>query len=226
MLTILIPAFNEDKILEISVDKIFKKFYQFDNEFQILVVNNNSNDNTEKVCMSLERKYDKFFFINEPLKGKGNAVKSGIKNALYNNILILDADLSVSIDQFNISWIQKNNTCINGSRYEGQVIGTPLQRNFTGKIFSFMVKILFDLPVNDTQCGFKFISYSEPKKIAEKMTIGNFAYDIDLLLVLKYLNVEIEEVPVTYIHNNDSAVNIFKDSFKMILSLIELKKNY
>ena len=89
-----------------------------------------------------------------------------------------------------------------------------------------MVKILFDLPVNDTQCGFKFISYSEPKKIAEKMTIGNFAYDIDLLLVLKYLNVEIEEVPVTYIHNNDSAVNIFKDSFKMILSLIELKKNY
>ena len=105
MLTILIPAFNEDKILEISVDKIFKKFYQFDNEFQILVVNNNSNDNTEKVCMSLERKYDKFFFINEPLKGKGNAVKSGIKNALYNNILILDADLSVSIDQFNISWV-------------------------------------------------------------------------------------------------------------------------
>jgi len=228
MLTILIPAFNEENILEISVNKIFKKLYQFENEFQVLVINNNSNDETENLCLSLQRKYDKFFFINEPLQGKGNAVKSGLKNALYNNILILDADLSVSIDQFDINWIQKNNTniCLNGSRYKGEVIGSPLQRSVSGKIFSFIVKMLFDLPVDDTQCGFKFISYSEPKKIAEKMTVGNFAYDIDLLLVLKNLNVEIQEVPVTYIHNNDSAVNIFKDSFKMIVSLIKLKKNY
>jgi len=228
MLTILIPAFNEENILEISVNKIFKKLYQFENEFQVLVINNNSNDETENLCLSLQRKYDKFFFINEPLQGKGNAVKSGLKNALYNNILILDADLSVSIDQFDINWIQKNNTniCLNGSRYKGEVIGSPLQRSVSGKIFSFIVKMLFDLPVDDTQCGFKFISYSEPKKIAEKMTVGNFAYDIDLLLVLKNLNVEIQEVPVTYIHNNDSSVNIFKDSFKMIVSLIKLKKNY
>ena len=84
MLTILIPAYNEENILEISVNKIFKKLYQFENKFQVLVINNNSNDKTENVCMLLQTKYDKFFFINEPLQGKGNAIKSGLKNALYN----------------------------------------------------------------------------------------------------------------------------------------------
>ena len=226
MLSILIPAYNEQNILEESIKKIIVGLNGFQNKFEIIVVNNNSNDTTEQVCKKLVKKYDQFNYINQPKQGKGNAIKAGFENISFKNIIILDADLSVSIDQFNFNWINNNNICINGSRYSGEVIGTPLKRNFTGKIFSFLVGYLFNLPVDDTQCGFKFINYTEPKKIGELITIGNFAYDIDLLLALKQLNVDIEQTPVTYIHNDATSVKILKDSIKMLSSLAKIKLKY
>lgn len=226
MLSILIPAYNEQNILEESIKKIIEGLNGFQNKFEIIVVNNNSNDNTEQICKKLVKGYNQFNYINQNKQGKGNAIKAGFENISFKNILILDADLSVSIDQFNFNWINNKNICIHGSRYSGEVIGTPLKRNFTGKIFSFLVGYLFNLPVDDTQCGFKFIYYTEPKKIGDLITIGNFAYDIDLLLALKQLNVDIEQTPVTYIHNDDTSVKILKDSIKMLSSLAKMKLKY
>lgn len=226
MLSILIPAYNEQNILEESIKKIIAGLSGFQNEFEIIVVNNNSNDSTEQICKKLVEKYVQFTYINQSKQGKGNAIKAGFENLSYNNILILDADLSVSIDQFNFDWINNKEICINGSRYSGEVIGTPLKRNFTGKIFSLLVGYLFNLPVDDTQCGFKFIYHTEPKKIGDLITIGNFAYDIDLLLALKQLNVNIKQTPVTYIHNEDTSVRILKDSIKMLSSLAKIKFKY
>ena len=100
MLSILIPAFNEDKILQESIDKVFNWSKKNSIKIELLVINNNSTDETESICKKNISNYKNFIYINELNKGKGFAVKSGLKNASYNKILILDADLSVSVDQF------------------------------------------------------------------------------------------------------------------------------
>ena len=86
--------------------------------------------------------------------------------------------------------------------------------------------MFYRFSIDDTQCGFKYIYYKSIGNIVEKVTVGNFAYDLDLLLAIEKENIEVLVKPVTYIHNNDSSVSIFKDSFKMLFTLIKLKIKY
>ena len=108
----------------------------------------------------------------------------------------------------------------------GKVQGTPARRLLTGKGFSWIVKKYFNMTVDDTQCGFKFISYEKMSTIRENLTVGNFAYDIDLLLTMKKLNIDLIDTPVTYIHNDDSSVKILQDSVKMFMTLLKLKRKF
>ncbi|MAT49266.1 MAG: hypothetical protein CMA27_05495 [Euryarchaeota archaeon] len=229
MLTVLVPSYNEENIIQKSIDSILSWSKNNNIEIELIVINNNSYDDTEKICKENLDRLDQeknFRYINEPKKGKGFAVKAGLSNASSNKILILDADLSVGIDQFDINWLNIENISISGNRFAGEVIGTPLRRNFTGKIFSFIVRTLFKIPIEDTQCGFKYISYNNISKLNNILSVGNFAYDVDLLLALNSLKITLEEVPVIYIHNNETSVNIFTDSISMFFSLLLLKKKY
>ena len=224
MLSIVIPAFNEENILQNSIDQIINWSKNNSIKLEVIVINNNSTDKTELICKDNLSKYKNFKYQNELKKGKGFAVKKGIKTSSYTKVLILDADLSVGIDQFNLSWLDYEETCIVGSRFIGKVIGTPYRRILTGKIFSLVVKSLFNISVDDTQCGFKYVSSSSIHKLIDKLTVGNFAYDIDFLLSVKSCDIQTIVVPVTYVHNNESSVSIFKDSFRMFITLFKLKK--
>ena len=82
------------------------------------------------------------------------------------------------------------------------------------------------MTVDDTQCGFKFISYEKMSTIKKNLTVGNFAYDIDLLLTMKKLNIDLIDTPVTYIHNDDSSVRILRDSVKMFMTILKLKRKF
>ncbi len=223
MLNIVIPAFNEENILQKTIDNIFDWSKTNSIDIELFVINNNSTDQTETICKNNLIKYKNFKYQNEQKKGKGFAVKRGMMNSSYNKILILDADLSVSVDQFDPEWLVYEKICISGSRFKGEVVGTPARRNLTGKGFSFLVKSFFNISVDDTQCGFKYISYNNIPLLVNKLTVGNFAYDVDLLLAVKSCSIETIVKPVTYIHNIESSVNIFKDSLKMFFSLIKLK---
>ena len=223
MLNIVIPAFNEENIIQKTIDDIYNWSKTNSIDIELVVINNNSTDQTEEICKNNLIKYKNFKYQNEEKKGKGFAVKRGLTISSYNKILILDADLSVSIDQFDPEWLGYENICISGSRFKGKVIGTPARRNLTGKGFSFLVKSLFNISVDDTQCGFKYISYSNIPLLVNKLTVGNFAYDVDFLLAVNSCSIETVVKPVTYIHNIESSVSIFKDSLKMLFTLIKLR---
>ena len=225
MLTVIIPAYNEEKIIQNTIDSIFEWSVSNNLEIKLVIINNNSTDSTESILKKNSFKNNSFIFKNEKKQGKGYAVKSGLALA-SNSVLILDADLSVGIDQFQKKWLELENTAISGSRFKGEVLGTPARRNLTGKVFSVIVKKYFNMSIDDTQCGFKFISYNKMSDIEENLTVGNFAYDVDLLLTIKKLKINLVDFPVTYIHNQDSSVRIFRDSIKMFLTLLKLKRKY
>jgi len=225
MLTVLIPAYNEEKIIQNTIDNIFEWSKTSLLEIKLVIINNNSTDSTESILKKNSLKNSSFFYKNEEKQGKGHAIKAGLALA-SSNVLILDADLSVSIDQFQPKWLELKNTAISGSRFMGKVVGTPARRTFTGKIFSMIVKKYFNMKVDDTQCGFKFISYNQMSTIEENLTVGNFAYDIDLLMTMKKLNINLIDFPVTYIHNDDSSVRILRDSVKMFMTILKLKRKF
>ena len=79
--------------------------------------------------------------------------------------------------------------------------------------------------ISDTQCGFKLIDKSKFKNCKQFFS-NDFFYDVELFLLAKKLFINIQEVPVEYIHNEKSSIKIFSDSFKMFLNLVSIKKKY
>lgn len=225
MLSIIIPCFNEEKIITQSIKKIDDWSKSKDFEIEILIINNASTDNTDEEL----RKASEIFRIsvlNENKKGKGYAIKKGLAEVINSKVLILDADLSTDLNAFDVDWLKKNELLILGSRPLGEEIGTPRIRKFSGYILNLLIRNLFNLNIKDTQCGFKYISSESLKSITEDLSFGGFIYDLDLILLAINRNIDVLEIPVTYTFNNDSSVSLIKDPLVMLRDLFKLRKIY
>lgn len=225
MLSIIIPCFNEEKIISQSIKKIDDWSKSKDFEIEILIINNASTDNTDEEL----RKASEIFRIsvlNENKKGKGYAIKKGLAEVINSKVLILDADLSTDLNAFDEDWLKKNELLILGSRSLGEEIGTPRIRKFSGYILNLLIRNLFNLNIKDTQCGFKYISSESLKSITEDLSFGGFIYDLDLILLAINRNIDVLEIPVTYTFNNDSSVSLIKDPLVMLRDLFKLRKIY
>ena len=224
MLSIIIPCFNEEDVIENTVNRI-KYWCEFKGlDYQLIIVNNQSRDNTEKIAKQLID--NDVILTNQYKKGKGHAVKKGLIKSKFNNVLILDADLSTDINHLNIDWLNNNNTIVIGSRSLGSEVGTPLIRRIYGKVLNYLIRLIFQIEIKDTQCGFKFLSTNKLDEIIEKLEVGGFIYDLDLILTCKDLGFELIEIPIKYSHNKNSSVNILLDPLLVFKDLIRLRIKY
>jgi len=224
MLSIIIPCFNEEDVIKNTVNRI-KYWCEFKGlDYQLIIVNNQSSDNTEKIAKQLID--NDVILTNQYKKGKGHAVKKGLIKSKFNNVLILDADLSTDINHLNIDWLNNNNTIVIGSRSLGSEVGTPLIRRIYGKVLNYLIRLIFQIEIKDTQCGFKFLSTNKLDEIIEKLEVGGFIYDLDLILTCKDLGFELIEIPIKYSHNKNSSVNILLDPLLVFKDLIRLRIKY
>ena len=141
----------------------------------------------------------------------------------------MDADSSVRINEFKkfIKNKQLKSPFVVGNRKNSlsSNIGSPVIRKFSGDIYLKVIRAMFKISLEDTQCGFKAIDKSKFLTYKNFHTEG-FSFDMELILLASKESIDIVEVPVTYIHNNDSKVNVYIDTFKMLLDLIKIKKNF
>jgi dolichyl-phosphate beta-glucosyltransferase len=225
MLSIIIPCFNEEEVIENSIDKISGFIKNKNIVAELIMVNNASTDNTLNALNNFDNQ-DNIVILNQPKKGKGNAVKMGLENTKYDKILILDADLSTDINELKLEWLNFDETVLFGSRYFGDEINTPKVRKVSGNILNLIIRLFFKIQIRDTQCGFKFISTERKEEIISKLTVGGFLYDLDLALASIELGMAVEEVPIKYIFDANSSVSLFRDPFLMLIDLLKLKIKY
>ena len=82
---------------------------------------------------------------------------------------------------------------------------------------------MFNTNLKDTQCGFKLYKKETAKKIFKQLKNNGFSHDVEIIKLCQILNIEIDEIPVTWTHRKDSKLNIFIDTFKMFFELIRIK---
>ena len=223
MISIVIPCFNEEKVISQNIQKIYNFFEDKRYVFEIVVINNASTDNTLKVLIESDKNY-KIKILNEERKGKGNAIKLGLLNSKYNNILILDADLSTDINELKDEWLKLKNTLLIGSRALGEEIDTPKIRRLSGLFLNKIIRLFFDIQFRDTQCGFKFIAYENISSLANDLSIEGFMYDLDLITLCKKLRIDIKEIPIKYIFNKNSSVSLITDPLVMLFEMLQIRK--
>ncbi len=231
-LSIIIPAYNEEGRLPKTLEDIDKYLSKQTYDYEILVVNDGSKDETVKVAKSLASKIKNLKITGyKKNQGKGYAVRFGMLEAKGDYRLFTDADNSTSIDQIEKiwPWFEKEFDIVIGSRdIKGAILDPPqpwLRKIILGEGFKLYRKIIIDLwKIEDTQCGFKCFAKKAAEEIFPKARISRFAFDPEILVIAKNLGYKIREIPVYWKNDPESKVK-FKSILKMARDLIIIKLN-
>ncbi|MFQ6049922.1 MAG: dolichyl-phosphate beta-glucosyltransferase [Candidatus Paceibacterales bacterium] len=255
-LSVIIPAYNEEKRLPktlIEIDKYLRKqTYPSASSgqvpsagstsspqagsgqvnYEILVVNDGSKDNTSKVVRELFSAIENLRLIdNKENHGKGYVVRQGMLEAKGEYRVFTDADNSTSIDQVEKMGpeFEKGYDVVIGSRdIEGAVLDPPqpwIRKVILGEGFKLFRKIVLGLwEIEDTQCGFKGFTKKAAENIFPKCKINRFAFDPEILVIAEKLGYKIKEIPVYWINDPESKVK-FKSIIKMAIDLLKIKWN-
>ena len=225
MISIIIPAYNEEN----RICKTIEKISEFINhkEHEIIVVNDGSNDKTIEFVNQLN--LDNLKIVNNPgNKGKGYAVRNGMLHAQGDLLLYSDADLSTPIEELDkfIPFIEQGYDIVIGSRAmkESNIKKhQPMYREAMGKVFNKIVQAVIIRGINDTQCGFKLFTKESANRIFNLQRLDRFSFDVELLFLAKKFGFRIKEVPVTWINDEETKVSSVKDSVKMFVDLMKLR---
>jgi dolichyl-phosphate beta-glucosyltransferase len=230
-LSVIIPAFNEEKRLPKTLKDIDEYLRKQNYSSEIIVVSDGSTDRTCEVVEELKPKITNLKLICEKEnRGKGYGVKIGMLKAKGKFRLFTDADNSTPISEIEKFWpeFEKGADIVVGSRdLKGAVLEPPqtLFRRFVGEVFKNVRKIIVGLwEIEDTQCGFKCFKDKAALKIFPKCKIERFAFDPEILLIAKKMGFKIKEIPIYWRNDPRSKVKL-KSMVKMAIDLIKIRIN-
>lgn len=226
----IIPAYNEERRIAASIEKILLYSGQHPGEIaEIVVVDDGSRDETAAIIRSLQAGTPNLRLVAYgPNAGKGYAVRRGVMEARGDLVLISDADLSTPIDQISVLREAMNGAdVVIGSRAIDPFTVKVRQgklRQFLGRSFNRLMRTVTALPFLDTQCGFKLLRRSAARRIFSLATIDRFAYDVEMLMIALAEGYRIAEVPVLWYNSSDSQVRIVRDSLRMLWDVLIIRR--
>lgn len=209
-LSIVIPSYNEEKRLPLSLERIAEYLGVAGIEsVEVLVVNDGSRDRTFEVAQQASELFERIgvayrVLENPGNRGKGYSVRHGMREARHDWVLFTDADLSAPIEEAAKLLEAVNageHTVAIGSRaLDRSLIGVhqPLFREVSGRVFNLVVRIFTGLTLADTQCGFKLFSKQAARDVASRQQLERFGFDVEQLFVAKKMGHKIAEVPVRW----------------------------
>lgn len=229
-LTILIPSYNEGKIIKKTIKEISDFLAKKNYTWEIVVVDDGSSDDSSDIVKSLQSPNLNLigYKVN---RGKGGALKEGVRYAKGKFIIFTDADLSVPIDSVD-AFLE----ALEGGRSE-VAIGTrkiksakvlihqPWWRENLGKGFTFITRLITGVNVSDFTCGFKGFTSESAKKIFGQSLITRWAYDAEILFLTKKYGYTISEIPVIWINRKDTRVKLWNAVVTSFIDLIRIRLN-
>lgn len=225
-LSILIPIYNENRILEKNINEILHYFLnKFD--FEIIIINDGSTDNSNEILKKFTLHNIKII-NNTKNEGKGASIRKGVKNCKGDLILISDADLSTPINQFSVLYKKylEGYDFVIGSRSKSNskiLVKQKKMRVVAGVIFNYLVKIILGLKYHDTQCGFKLFNKQKLNNIINFCDVNRFCIDVEILFLAKKFNYKIFEIGIVWKNDFKSSVSLIKDSLMMFCDLIKIR---
>lgn len=160
-------------------------------------------------------------------KGKGYAVKYAIKYCNFDSILIMDADLSVGLENIELFY----NQCSQGNMIIGTRVYNKSKRSKIRRFISFCSNIcvhkLIGVSVKDSQCGFKMFNIQDYNKISKYLRSNRWLLDMELLLYQKSQGVNIIEIPVDWKNDPDSTLKgkeAIKSSLRELIIILKERK--
>ncbi len=230
LLSIIMPAHNEEHRLPPSLTKIdaFLKTQPY--EAEVIVVENGSHDKTADVARAFaaDHPYVKLMVVDT--RGKGLAVKAGMLAAHGDYRFICDVDLSMPIHEiihFLPPYSDGFDISIGTREGKGaQRIKEPEYRHIMGRINNWIIKLTAIRGFEDTQCGFKMFNRRSAEDLFTVQQMTGIGFDVEILFIAKRRGYKIREVPITWYFNADSRMKLVQDSLQLLREIWQIQRNW
>jgi dolichyl-phosphate beta-glucosyltransferase len=212
-LSVVIPAYNEQERLQRFVPGIVEYLQSKGQPFEIVVVNDGSQDDTALVVRELSKTFPMLRLIDyRPNRGKGAAVKAGMLDARGQYVLFTDADQSTPITEVDKLLAKMEHSgydmAIGSRSMPGARVEEPQAwyRALAGKLFGMGARLFCIHGIHDTQCGFKAMKHEVAQKVFRQVTTNSAIFDIEMLVVATRERFRVAEVAVKWVHNPDTRI--------------------
>jgi dolichyl-phosphate beta-glucosyltransferase len=229
-LTVVIPAYNEEKRLGPTLERILGYLEQRSFSWEIVVVNDGSKDQTTRIARELLSGCERHTVIDRKYnRGKGYSVRQGMMAGHGRFLLFSDADLSTPIEELERllppleagqAQVSIGSRGLDDSRVE---VHQPWWREAMGKSFNLFVRLIALGGLRDTQCGFKCFTREAARSVFSVARIDGFGFDVEALYLARKFGYDITEVPVRWVNSPDSKVHPVADSSKMLADLLRIR---
>lgn len=229
--SLVIPAYNEAHRLEASVNALREFLAYSRRPCEVILVVERSTDGTLELARQLTAGQAAFRVIGNPdQRGKGHAVRTGMRAASGDIAFFMDTDLSTPLPEINrfLAHFEAHPDVdiLIGNRQHAQSAITKKQsfiRRKMGQTFNTILRMVTRVRVKDTQCGFKAFRKAAREAIFSRQKIEGFAFDVELLILAERLGYRVEDLPVEWHNAEGSKVHIIRDSWRMLRDAIQIR---
>ncbi|MBI4174888.1 MAG: glycosyltransferase [Candidatus Aenigmarchaeota archaeon] len=228
MFSVIVPAYNEELLVErntLLIKKEFDRIRKKTGESYEIIIVEESRDRTPEIAARLSRKFRQIRHIHsEKRLGKGGAVEKGIASARGSKIVFMDADLSTPLD-ITESFVEKMNSydIVITSRYNPvSKVKRSFIRSLAGQGFSVLTRLLFRTRMRDTKCGYKGFRKSVAVKVMKLVREKGWFWDTEFLLYAEKLGYSIYEMPIYWYERKEGNVPVMDNIFEMLDNLVRL----
>jgi dolichyl-phosphate beta-glucosyltransferase len=229
--SIVIPAYNESARIDATLREVVECVRVQGWDAEVIVVNDGSTDSTARQVLRFAEKAPEIRMLENPgNRGKGYSVRSGLLQARGEIVMFTDADLSAPIAEAErlFAAIRNGADIAIGSRWldrSRQVHRQPLYRQFFGRCFNLVTRTVMGLRFHDTQCGFKAFTRAAAQTVFQLQTIEGWGFDPEILFISSKRHLRVEEVSVTWGHDERTRISYLRDGFHMLREMAIIRWN-
>jgi glycosyltransferase involved in cell wall biosynthesis len=226
---VVIPVLNEQEQLRQSVETL--RTFLIDScpyAWRIVVADNASTDATPRICAELKEQYPgQVDFIRLEQKGRGRALRMAWSQSTADVVCYMDVDLSTNLRAFPpllAALIHSDYDLATGSRLmHGAIVTRQWKREIISRAYNLLIRLLFWHRFRDAQCGFKGVTRRALEDLLPQVKDQAWFFDTELLLKGERQGYRIFELPVEWIEDLDTRVNIIKTATEDIKGLLRVR---
>ena len=222
-MTIFFPCYNDAGTIVELVIKAFNVLEQLSSDYEVIVVNDGSTDDSLERLMRLQKDYSFLKIVNhEKNKGYGSALRSGFKAATKDLIFYTDGDAQYDVMEFCLlyrEWERTGADVVNGYKIKRH---DPFYRIVIGKIYQYLMKFMFALKIRDVDCDFRLIKRSVFDTISLSSKTGVIC--VEMIYKIEQAGFKIKEIPVHHFARSygKSQIINFRRILRIMKALISL----